>query len=108
MKIFQFKYPGGETDWVFAKDQEDAEKFYLNHSGCGDLEECSVTEIPEEEWEHNYLLDMNESDPCYDEDDEEFEDYNEDDYYCGYKISGNLKEYAETHTKTDIIATSDF
>ena len=78
MLIFEFKWKTGATDWVFAPDLEEAKDFYISHTECGDLEGCTVTEVPEEKWGEMYIIDPNEITP-----DEEF---NEDDYICGYKI----------------------
>ena len=111
MKIFEFKYKTGETDWIFASDLEIAKEFYINHTGVSEihLDEYNITDVPESEWEKFYLLDINESEPdIFDEDDEDFVDWNEDDYHCGYKIEMNFKEYAEKNTTTDLIATTEF
>lgn len=100
MKIFEFK--ADETDWVFAADLEDAKEFYLNHSGCGDLDGYKITETPKSEWKNCNILDVNEIEP------DEDEDYNEGDYSCGYKIEQTFEEYAKENTIRDIIATTAF
>ena len=109
MKIFEFK--GYETDWVFAKDIEDAKEFYLNFSGCGDLTHLTVNEVPESKWSDMYLLDPNESEP----DEDEMDDIGvysngktEDDYSGGLLITESFKEYAENNTVTDLIATTEY
>jgi len=104
MKIYEFKFSGGETDWVLAPNMKEAKEFYLNFTGCGDLTNSTVRSVPKKEWDTMYLLDINDSDPY----DEESEDYNEDDYSCGYRIIETMKEYAERETCTDLIATTEF
>jgi hypothetical protein len=103
MKIYAFKYPGGETDWVFAPKIKEAEEFYINHTGCGDLDECEVSRVPKKEWSSHLILDINESEPDLDE-----VDYNEDDYSCGYKIKETFAEYAAREKTTDLIATTEY
>lgn len=103
MKIYRFKYSGGETDWVFAPNIKEAKEFYLRHTGCGDLSDCEVKSIPKKEWSQNYILDINDSEPDPDE-----VGYNEDDYCCGYRIQETFVEYAERNTITDLIATTEF
>jgi hypothetical protein len=109
MKIFEFK--ASESDWVFAKDIEEAKEFYLNFSGCGDLTCHEVIEVPESKWSQMYLLDPNESEP----DDDEMsceglypDGKTEDDYSCGLLIIESFKEYAENNTITDLIATTEY
>lgn len=36
MKICEFEFDSGATDWVFVPDIDEAEEFYLDYSGCGD------------------------------------------------------------------------
>jgi hypothetical protein len=102
MQIYEFSWDEN-TDWVFASDEEEAREFYLGHTGCGDLIACEVKEVPREEWKDNYILDINEPEPYDDE-----EDYNEEDYSCGYKIIESFEEYAKNNSVTDIICTTAF
>ena len=44
MNIYEFSYSGGETDWVFAPDIQEAKDFYLKFTGCGDLTLTKVKE----------------------------------------------------------------
>jgi|SRR5690554_5895573 len=108
MKIFEFQKIGkaGNSDWIFAIDKEDAIEFYLGFTGLfrSDLNDYKITEIPKDKWSENYILDISDIEPC------EFgcEDYNEDDYFHGFKIIETFAEYAERNTCTDIIATTDY
>ena len=103
MKIFEFKYSGGETDWVFAPTMKEAKEFYLKFTSCGDLGGCKIKIIPKKEWDNHYILDINEMEP-----DEDEVEYNEDDYSCGYKIIESFAEYAARNTVTDMICTSEY
>ena len=103
MKIFEFAYPKGETDWIFAPDIKEAKKFYLNYTGCGDLEGVKIKDIPKSEWKNQYLIDPEDTEP-----DEDEEGYNEDDYWAGMKIIETFAEYAERNTVTDMIATTEY
>ena len=103
MKIYEFKYKTGETDWVFASDKKEAISFYLNHTGCGDVDGYNIKPIPESEWDSNYILDVNE---YYDE--EDIPEGKEDEYAGGYKIEMTFKEYAEKNSIADIICTTEF
>lgn len=103
MWIYLFKWKDGEKDWVFAPDIKEAREFYLNHTQCGDLENCEVSRVPKKEWSSHLLLDINESEP----DPEEVE-YNEDDYSCGYKVQETFAEYSARETTTDLIATTEY
>lgn len=109
MKIFEFK--ASETDWVFARDIEDAKEFYLNYSGCGDLTLHTVNEVPKSKWGEMYILDPNESEPDEEEMDKDGVYSNgktEDDYSGGLLITESFKEYAEKNTVTDLIATTEY
>lgn len=55
MKIYEFIWDGGEIDWVFAYDIADAKEFYINHTGCGDLNDCNIMLIPRPEWGNHYI-----------------------------------------------------
>lgn len=103
MNIYEFGYSGGETDWVFAPDIEEAKDFYLKFTGCGDLTLTKVKEVPKDKWNEMYLLDPNDSEP-----DEDEEGYNEDDYCNGIKIIETFAEYAERNTVIDMIATTEY
>lgn len=103
MKIYEFEFDGGATDWVFAPDVDEAKEFYLDYSGCGDGDGYKVREVPKSEWDDKYLLDINDMEPC----DSDVE-YNEDDYSNGYKIIESFADYAKHNSITDIIATTEF
>ena len=103
MKIYEFKYKGGETDWVFAPDMKEAKEVYINHTGCGDLRICTVKIVQKKDWDSTYILDIDQSEPNPDE-----VNYNEDDYCCGYKIQETFSEYAKRETITDMICTTEF
>ncbi len=105
MRIYEFDWESAR-DWVFAPNIKEAREFYLRFTGCGDLDGCKIKPVLKKKWESTYLLDINEPEP--DEDDEEIEDYNEEDYSCGYKIEMTFKEYAEKNTQTDFIASTEF
>lgn len=102
MRIYVFKYFSNEADWVFAPTMKEAKEFYLKHTGCGDLEGCTVELVPKKEWNIHYILDINEAKVFDDEID------NEDDYCGGYRIIETFAEYAERNTQTDMIATTAF
>lgn len=102
MKIYEFCWPGNEIDWIFAPNKKEAKKFYLKHTGCGDLDNCKIKIIPKKEWGEHTTFDPNESEP------DSAEDYNEDDYMCGYKIIGTFADYAKENDTIDIIATTEF
>ena len=101
MKIFEFKWPGGEKDWMFSYDMEEAKETHLSITGCGDHDDCSITAIPESRWSECYILDIS----IYE--DPESDDYNEDDYCNGYKIEMTFAEYAAQNTVADMIATTN-
>ena len=103
MKIYEFKYKGGETDWVFATDMKEAKEFYINHTGCVDLIRCDVKIVPKKDWDSTYILDIDKSEPNPDE-----VNYNENDYCCGYKIKETFADYAERETITEMICTTEF
>jgi hypothetical protein len=103
MKIYVFKWSGGQEDWVFAPTMKDAKEFYLKFTGCGDLSSCEVQIVSKKEWKTHFILDINEAEP----DPEEVE-YNEEDYSCGYKIEETFADYAKSNTTTDLIATTEF
>lgn len=101
MRIYKFEHENGAIDWVFAPSIYDAKKFYLNHTGCSDLDEYKISTVFENEWADNYILDINDTEP-------EWVEYNEDDYVNGYKIQETFAEYAARHTEIDIIATTEY
>lgn len=103
MWIYEFSYPKGETDWVFAPNMKEAKDFYLQFTGCGDLSSATVKRVPKNKWGEMYILDLNESEPC-----DNKEVYNEDDYFSGFKIIETFAEYAEKNIFTDMIATTEF
>lgn len=100
MKIFKYDW-GSEQEWMFAPDRETSDKVYLSITGCVDLDDCEVTELPQSKWESMYVLDPNETEPYDDE-----VEYNEDDYCNGLKIIETFAEYANRSTDTDMIATT--
>ena len=102
MRIYQFEYPRNERDWVFAPTMKEAKEFYISFTECGDLNNVKVSVVPKKEWCNHYILDINESEP------ESDEDYNEDDYSCGYKILNTFAEYADLNDSIDLIATTEF
>ena len=111
MNIYKFEYHSGEADWVYAPNKKEAKKFYLDFTGCGNLEGYTITKVPKKEWKGNFILDINEIEP--DPDDLEYDlhypdGHREEDYHNGYKIEMTFEEYAETHKYTDIIATTEF
>jgi hypothetical protein len=106
-KVFEFNWKT-EKDWVFGYNLKDVKEFYLKASGCGDIDRCTITQVPESKWEEMFLLDINDLDPYLEEGDEGFDSYNEDDYSCGYRIEMNFKEYVEKNTIMDIICTTEF
>ncbi len=101
MNIYKFEYEDGQRDWVFAPSKKEAVKFYLNHTGGADLDDCIIKRVPKKEWDANYIIDID----SYCEDVPEDE---EDNYMGGYKIEMTFKEYAEKNTQTDIIATTEY
>ena len=103
MNFYEFTYEGGARDWVYAPGEEEAKQFYIDQTGCHNIDGYTVRLVPEDEWQTTYILDSNESEP-----DEDEEEYNEDDYHNGYKILMNFKEYAEKNTSMDMVATSEF
>jgi len=102
MKVFEFRWPGGEKDWVLAEDKNEAKGFYLRHTGCGDLGGCVIRALSEKELKDHYILDVDVT--------EDYEDpeINEDDYCNGYKIIETFADYAARETATDMIATTKF
>ena len=105
MKIFEFKFSGGEIDWVFDESKKDAKETYLRINGfnISDLDKCKISNVPKNKWKELFLLDPNELEP--DPDDVE---YNEDDYYCRLKIIESFAEYAARNNQPYIIATTEF
>jgi len=103
MKIFEFESQENAfpTDWIYAKDMEDAKEFYMRHTGCieSDLDDINIIDIPQSEWKDKFIVDPNE----YSEDKTE-----EDGYINGYKIQMTFQEYADQNTIIDIICTSEF
>lgn len=110
MKIIEFNYNNGEVkDWVFAPTVKEAKEFYVSLTDSDLNDNTKVSILPKKEWNNHYILDISEYQPdIYDKDDEDYVEWNEDDYHCGYKIESTFKEYAETHNKTDIIATTAY
>lgn len=102
MKIYEFSHIGGETDWVFAPNMKKAKDFYVRFTGCGNLTGTTVKRVPKSKWSKMYILDIYECEP-----DPEI-NYNEDDYFNGYKIQETFAEYAERNTITDMIATTEY
>ena len=100
MNIYEFSYSAGETDWVFAPNIKEAKGFYLSFTDCGDLTLATVKRVPKSKWNEMYLVDPNESEPD--------DDYEEDDYACGYKIIETFADYARRNTITDMIATTEY
>lgn len=101
MNFYEFKYGGGEIDWVFAPDMKEAKEFYINHTGCVDLDDCTVTRLKKAAWATTYILDIEEFEPDGGEHDESL--------YChGYKIEMSFKEYAEKNKFIDLVATTEF
>ena len=93
MKIFAFKWNNGTIEWVYAPSQKEAETFYINHTDCGELKECDVSEVPESEWDELLILNINEPDENSEH---------------GYAIESTFKEYSEGNSTTDIISTTQF
>jgi hypothetical protein len=102
MKIYEFKHSGNETDWVFAPSKKEAKKFYIAFTSCGDLIETEVKKVPKSKWSEMYLLYIDYPEP------DEDQDYNEEDYYCGYKIIESFADYAKKNNVTDMIASTEF
>ena len=55
MKIYVFKWNGGEQDWVFAPNMKEAKEFYLKFTGCGDLKDATVKRVPKSKWGEMYI-----------------------------------------------------
>ena len=91
MNIYKFEHNvrGGETDWVCAPTIKEAREFYSSYTGINSFEETIVKKLTKKELEESQLLDVNESEPNWDE----YEgDLTEDDFCNGYLITENFCE----------------
>ncbi len=97
--FYEFEYPSGIIDWVFASNKREA--IEVVKSWDVDLFEFNIIRVPRSEWKKRYILDINHPEP-------EEEDYNEEEYSCGYKIMATFEEYARDNDTPDMVATSEF
>lgn len=102
MNIYEFKHPEGETDWVCAPTIKEARFYYSTYCGSSDT---ACRKLLKKELETTNLLDLNESEPDWD-------DYQgeetEDDYCNSYKITETFAEYLKTAKYTEIMATTEY
>lgn len=111
MRIYKFEYETGEIDWIFAPNKKEAKEFYINKTGCADLKGCKVSLVKKSEYKNNFILDINEHQPDYDELDENgfYENgLTEDDYCNGFKIEMTFEQYAKENKFTEIFCTTEF
>lgn len=106
MNIYKFEYEG-ETDWVCAPNIKKARDFYSSTTGINSFEDMVVKKLTKKELENNYILDLNESEPDFDDEDYEG-DLTEDDFCNGYLIIESFAEYLKTAKYTDMVATTAF
>ena len=99
-KIFAFDF-GGVTDWVLAKDPDQAKEFYETFTQCGEVADDEIREVPESEWNTSYILDTEDFEPDGD-------DHDEDDYCNGYKIEMTFAEFAEQNSCPEFMATTNY
>lgn len=107
MKIYKFEHNvrGGETDWVCAPNIKKARDFYSSHTGIDSFEDTIVKALTKKELENSHLLDLNESEPDWDEYDGHL---TEDDFCSGYLIIESFAEYLKTAKYTDLVATTNY
>ena len=109
MNIYKFEHNvrGGDTDWVCAPDIKTARDFYSSETGINSFEDTIVKKLTKKELESSYILDLNESEPDWDDEDYEG-DLTEDDFSCGYLIIESFAEYLKTAKYTDMVATTAY
>lgn len=100
MKIYEFYYNDSPTDWVLARDKEDAMDFYIKTTECIELIGYTIKEVPRDEWDNMYIVDPYN---CHTD-----RGYNGDGYSNGYKIIESFKEHVDGVYDCLFIATSDF
>ena len=107
MKIYKFEHnvKGGDTDWVCAPNIKKARDFYSSHAGIDSFEDMIVKALTKKELENFYILDVNESEPDWDDYDG---DLTEDDFSCGYLITETFADYLKTAKYTDMVATTAY
>lgn len=107
MKIYKFEHnvKGGETYWVCAPNIKKARDFYSSETGVNSFEDAIVKALTKKELESNCLLDLNESEPDWDEYDGEL---TENDFCNGYLIVESFADYLKTAKHTDMVATTAY
>jgi|LakMenE18May11ns_1017448.scaffolds.fasta_scaffold8106085_1 hypothetical protein len=109
MNIYKFEHnvKGGETDWVCAPNIKEAIDFYYSETEVNSFEGYVVKKLTKKELENNYLLDLNEPEPDWDDEDYEG-DLTEDDFCNGYLIIESFAEYLKTAKYVEMIATTNY
>jgi hypothetical protein len=107
MNIYEFKHDvkGGDTDWVCAPNIKKARDFYSSETGINSFEDTIVKKLTKKELENSYILDLNESEPDWDEYDG---DLTEDDFCNGYLITESFAEYLKTAKYVEFVATTNY
>lgn len=98
-----YKFEGDETDWICARTEERAiEVFNSHHGNAGEpLGDIELTEVTDNELRTSYILDINELEP-------EDEDFDEEEYFNGYKIKRTLYEEMKDAKFSHFVCTTDF
>lgn len=107
MKIYKFEHnvKGGDTDWVCAPNIKKARDFYSSETGINSFEDTIVKALTKKELENSYILDLDVSEPDWDEYDG---DLTEDDFCSGYLIIESFADYLKTAKYTDMVATTAY
>jgi len=102
--IYEFDFDG-EKDWVLANSKDEALQHHESTTCSDPTDRKRVRRLKKAELKTSYLLDIEDSEP--DEEDQD-ESYNEDDYSCGYKIICSFERVLEDYSTPDLIATTAF
>ena len=107
MKMYKFEHnvKGGETDWVCAPNIKEARDFYSSETGSNSFEDTIVRALTKKELEKSYLLDLDVSEPDWDEYEGEL---TEDNFCSGYLIQETFADYLKTAKYTDMVATTAY
>lgn len=107
MKIYKFEHnvKGGDTDWVCAPNIKKARDFYSSETGINSFEDTLVKALTKKELENSYILDLDVSEPDWDE---YYGNLTEDNFCSGYLIIESFADYLKTAKYTDMVATTAY
>lgn len=102
MKIFEFTWPKGDTEWYCANNPQEAKEVYANEIGEYIEDIPDPKEMTDEEAKQCYILDID------DYHDEVPEGENEEDFIEGYRITSTLYDSARKMKTPGPLATTEF